>query len=99
MHQIGIDWIKISWNLNLHPDNVSNYEVQYSYAGECDIIWRGSTIRTTGGTNSSYNITALGAYLNYSITLIAVNDTGRSPPYTDFARTRPTGLCMCGVHG
>ena len=84
----------ISWNLNPPTDNVSNYEVQYSYAGECDIIRRDSTTRTTGGTNSSYNITGLhGANLNYSITLIAVNDTGRSPPYTDFARTRSTGVC------
>ena len=75
---------------------MSNYEVQYSYAGDCDIIWRGSTIQTTGGTNSSYNITGLqGAYFNYNITLVAVNDTGRSPPYTDFARTRSTGVCVC----
>ena len=89
----------ISWNLNPSSDNVSNYEVQYSYAGECEnIIGQDSTIWTDGGTNS-YNITGLGANLNYNITLIAVNDTGRSPPYTDFARTRPTGLCMCGVHG
>ena len=52
-------------------------------------------MQTTGGTNSSYNITGLqGAYLNYSITLVAVNGTGRSPPYTDFARTRSTGVCV-----
>ena len=76
---------------------MSNYEVQYSYAGECDIILREgirSTTQTTGGTNSSYNITGLhGANLNYSITLIAVNDTGRSPPYTDFVKTRSMGVC------
>ena len=78
---------------------MSNYEVQYSYAGECDSISRGGTTWTTGGSNASYNITGLhGAYLNYSITLIAVNDTGRSPPYTDFARTRSTGTCLWSAH-
>ena len=92
IYNVGVNWILISWNRNPAPDNVSNYEVRYSYAGECNSIWRGSTIWTVSGNNSSYNITGLGAYLNYSITLIAINDTGRSPPNTVFARTRSTGI-------
>ena len=89
---VGVNWILISWNRNPTPDNVSYYEVKYSYAGECNRIWRGSRIQRVDGANSSYNITGLGAYLNYSITLVAINDTGRSPPYTVFVRTRSTGM-------
>ena len=89
------NWISISWNRNHNVDNVTEYEVWYYYAGECNRIWQGSTIWTTDGSNS-YNITGLGAYLNYSITLVAVNGTGRSPPNTVFARTRSTGMeCLC----
>jgi hypothetical protein len=81
---------------------VSNYEVEYSYAGDCNRISQGNIVRTTGGTNSTYNITGLqGGYLNYSITLVAANGTGRGPPYTDYARTRSTGVygaeCMVVV--
>ena len=86
------NWLYISWNRNHNVDNVTEYKVEYSYAGECDGISQDSTVQTTGGANSSYNITGLGAYLNYSITLVAINYTGRSPPNTVFARTSSTGI-------
>ena len=92
INQVGVNWILISWNRNPTPDNVSYYEVRYSYAGECNTTWRGSTIRKVGGNNSSFNITGLEAYLNYSISLVAINDTGSNPPNTVFARTRSTGM-------
>ncbi len=99
LYQVGVNWILISWNRNPSPDNVSIYEVEYSYAGDCheNAISRDRVMQTTGGTNLSYNITSLpGAHLNYSITLVAVNGTGRGPPNTDYATTRSMGAC--GVH-
>lgn len=88
--QRGFNWIYISWSRRA-ADNVTSYEVKYFYAGECIEVGQRNTILRVGGTNSSFNITGLGAYLNYSITLVAINDTGRSPPNTDFAITRSTG--------
>lgn len=94
INQIGLNWIYISWNRNNAADNVTEYEVEYFYAGECSEINNDIITETVGGSNSSYNITGLGEYLNYSIALIAINDTrtGRSPPNIKFAVTLPTSM-------
>ena len=95
INQRGLNWIYISWNRNRAADNVTEYEVEYSYAGECTEINEGITTETVSGSNSSYNITGLEEYLNYTITLTAINDTGRSPPNIKFAVTRQTSiLCI-----
>ena len=92
INQRGLNWICVSWNRNNATDNVTEYEVEYSYAGECSEISNDIITDTVGGSNSSYNITGLGEYLNYSIALTAINDTrtGRSPPNIKFAVTLPT---------
>ncbi len=92
INQVGVNWILVPWEGNRATDNISYYEVTYSYAGECSGISDQNSIRRVDGTNSSYNITGLQAYLNYSITLVAANGTGRGPPYTDYARTRSMGV-------
>lgn len=106
INQVGANWILVTWKRNRATDNISNYRVTYSYVGECT---RTIGTRMVDGANSSYiisyNITGLGAYYNYNITLIAMNGTGRSPPHTVFSRTSSTGkqsvlLLRCsGVEG
>ena len=101
-HQVGLNWIYISWNRSQAADNVSNYLVRYSYGGACSEISRQEITRILDSSNSSYNATDLaGPYLNYSITLIAINDTGSSPPNVASAVTHPTSMffiisdCAC----
>ena len=107
LHQIlvGHNWIYVSckkrkssydpWNRNQAADNVSNYLVRYSYVGACGEISRQEITQRLDSSNFSYNITDLaGAYLNYSITLIASNDTGSSPPNVASAVTHPTSMCF-----
>jgi hypothetical protein len=93
INQVGTNRILVPWEGNPAADNISYYEVTYSYVGECSRISDQSIIRRVDGTNSLYDITGLQPYLNYSITLVAVNGTGRGPPYTDYARTSSTGAC------
>ena len=63
--------------------------MKYSYVGECNGpgVDRGVHTEMISSVNSSYNITGLGEYFNYSINLTAINDTGRSPPNIAFALT------------
>ena len=63
----------------------------YSYIGECGGVDRGVVTEMISSINSSYNITGLGEYLNYSINLTAINGTGRSPPNIAFALTSSAG--------
>ena len=88
--QIDFNWIYISWENNQESDNLTKYEVEYSYAGECSEVNQNIITEMVGRRNSSYNITGLGEYLNYSITLTAINDTGRSPPNKIFVVTLPS---------
>ena len=90
--QRGSNWIYVSW-LSDHPrDNVTSYEVKYSYVGPCVGISQRITTRRVYGNESHYNITGLGEFFNYSINLTAINGTGRSPPNIAFARTLPDGM-------
>ena len=68
--------------------------MKYSYVGECSSVGRKTVTRTISGTESSYNITGLGEYFNYSVNLTALNGTGRSPPFIEFALTKPTGKSL-----
>ena len=91
-NQVGLNWIYITWN-KTSADNISNYQVRYSYTGACGEINRQEINQTIDSRNSSYNITGLRGYSNYSITLTAINDTGRSPPSNIvFAVTNLTGM-------
>ena len=93
INQRGLNWIYISWNGNRVADNITGYEVEYSYTGDCAEINEGITRETVSGSSLSYNITDLsGEYLNYTISLIAINDTGRSPPNIKSALTLPTSM-------
>ena len=94
INQRDLNWIYISWEYNRDSDNITKYEVEYSYAGECSEINQNIITEMIGRRNSSYNITGLGEYLNYSITLTAINDTGRSPPNKIFAVSLPSSRVL-----
>ena len=68
--------------------------MRYSYAGACSEIDRQEINQIIDSENFSmtYNITNLRGYLNYSINLTAINDTGMSPPNIVFAITNFTGI-------
>jgi hypothetical protein len=66
--------------------------VRYSYSGACNEVDRREINQTVDNENFSYNITGLRGYLNYSITLTAINDTGISPPNIEFVVTNFTGM-------
>ena len=89
--QVGENWIYVSWHRN-SGDIISNYEVKYSYIGECVGVARGIATRNISGDSSSYNITGLGGeYFNYSINITAINATGRGPPNIAYALTKSAG--------
>ena len=95
INQRGLNWIHISWDYNQESDNVTKYKVEYSYAGECSEINQNIMTVMVDRINSSYNITTgLGEYLNYSITLTAINDNGESPPNKMFAVTLPSSRVL-----
>lgn len=91
--QVGHNWIYITWNRSL-ADNVSSYQVGYSYTGACRDINQQELLlnQIVGGRNSSYNITGLRGYSNYNISLTSINDTGRSPPNIALVLTDTTGM-------
>ena len=90
-HQQGQSWIYVSWRQQ-SAENVTEYEVKYSYVGHCGSISRSVTITRTHGNEPYYNITGpLEEYSNYSINVTAINGTGRSPPNTAPATTLPEG--------
>ena len=86
----GSSWIKLTWNQR-PSDNITNYEVKYSYVGECGGVSKAVVTRRIDGGDSSYNVTGLGEYFNYSINLTAINRDGTSPPFITFELTRPEG--------
>ena len=89
---MGHNWIFLSWDQNSAQDNVTNYEVKYSYIGECPGVVRRIMTERVNESTTSFNITGItGEYSNYSINLTAINDTGTSPPNIAFAVTRSAG--------
>ena len=91
INSIGHRWIYLSWNRNNRRDNVTNYQVKYSYIGECPGVVRRIMMQRLNGSTISFNITGLEEYSNYSINLTAINNTGISPPNIAFSLTGPAG--------
>ena len=88
---MGQNWIYLSWDQNSAQDNVTNYEVNYSYIGECSGVVRRIMTERVNENTTSFNITGLEEYSQYSINLTAINNTGRSPPNVAFSMTGPAG--------
>ena len=89
--QVGQNWIYLSWDQNSAQDNVTNYEVNYSYIGECSGVVRRIMTERVNENTTSFNITGLEEYSQYSLNLTAINNTGRSPPNIAFSMTGPAG--------
>ena len=93
INSVGYSWILLSWNCSSANDNISNYEVKYSYIGECTGIGREIHTQMISGNVASYNITDLpGEYFNYSINLTAINSVGRTSPIVAYATTEAAGI-------
>ena len=90
---MGHSWIYLSWIQDEVNSIISNYQVNYSYIGECTEIGREIHTRNVSGSDVSFNITGLQEeyYFQLRINLTAINSAGRSPPNTAYAATRATG--------
>ena len=84
--------ITITWT-QPEGDVVNSYEITYSYQGPCS---DGTQSQTESGSISGdlRQLTAgeLHEFSNYTITIIASNGAGNSPPVTTTAETLPDGM-------
>ena len=83
----GHTWLHLTWTQH-ENDVVTGYQLSYSYTGSCDYSPDDVSI---GSIQREYNITSLEEYSEYSITLIAMNETGRSPPFEGTFTTEQSG--------
>ena len=56
---------------------MDSYEVSFSYQGPCSGFNHTNTT-TVNGTTRQYTLTALQEFSNYTVTVVAVNASGRS---------------------
>ena len=68
--------INLTWT---QPEGevVDSYEVSFSYQGPCSGFNHTNTT-TVDGTIRQYTLTGLQEFSNYTVTVVAVNDAGRS---------------------
>ena len=82
--------ITITWT-QPEGDVVNSYEITYSYQGACpDVIpFESGSI---SGSLREFTAPDLHEFSNYTITIIASNGAGNSPPVTTTAETLPDGM-------
>ena len=56
---------------------MDSYEVAFSYQGPCSGFNHTNTT-TVNGTTRQYTLTGLQEFSNYTVTVVAINDAGRS---------------------
>ena len=72
---------------------MDSYEVSFSYQGPCSGFNHTSTT-TVDGTTRDYTLTGLHEFSNYTVTMVAVNDAGRSEESSVNVVTLPDGMCV-----
>ena len=74
---------------------VNNYEVEWTYDGECSDVRGGRA--TVAGDITSYTIEGLEEYITYSITVTATNNIGSALSAEAVVRTSETGEMISQV--
>ena len=74
---------------------MDSYEVSFSYQGPCSGFNHTNTI-TVNGTTRQYTLTGLQEFSNYTVTVVAVNDAGRSEESSVNIVTMADGMLECG---
>ena len=72
---------------------VDSYEVSFSYQGPCSGFNHTDTT-TVNGTTRQYTLTGLQEFSNYTVTVVAVNDAGRSEESSENVVTMADGTCI-----
>ena len=85
--------ISLSWTSA--GSEVDNYEVMWTYDGECSDVRGGRA--TVAGDMTSYTIEGLEEYITYSITVTATNNVGSAVSEVDTVRTREAGEVISQV--
>ena len=74
---------------------MDSYEVSFSYQGPCSGFNHTNTT-TVDGTTRQYTLTGLQEFSNYTVTVVAENDAGRSERTSKNAVTMADGMLECG---
>ena len=72
---------------------MDNYEVSFSYQGPCIGFNHTNTI-TVNGTTRQYTLTGLQEFSNYTVTVVAVNGSGRSEGSSQNVVTMADGMSV-----
>ena len=67
--------------------------MSFSYQGLCSGFNHTNTT-TVDGTTRQYTLTGLQEFSNYTVTVVAVNDAGRSGGSSVNVVTLPDGMCV-----
>ena len=70
---------------------MNSYEITYSYQGPCPGVIQ-SESGSISGSLREFTAPDLHEFSNYTITIIASNGAGNSPPVTTTAETLPDGM-------
>ena len=73
-----------------------SYEVSFSYQGPCSGFNHTNTT-TVNGTTRQYTLTELQEFSNYTVTVVAVNDTERSEESSESIITMADGTCISSM--
>ena len=82
--------ITITWT-QPEGDVVDFYELTYSYQGPCPGVTQSESV-SISGSRRQFVAVALHEFSNYTITIIALNVAGNSPPVTITAETLTAGM-------
>ena len=72
---------------------MDSYEVSFSYQGPCSGFNHTNTT-TVDGTTSQYTLTGLQEFSNYTVTVVAVNGSGRSEGSSQNVVTMADGMSV-----
>ena len=72
---------------------MDSYEVSFSYQGPCTRFNHTNTT-TVNGTSRQYTLRGLQEFSNYTVTVVAVNDAGRSGGSSVNVVTLPDGMSV-----
>ena len=75
---------------------MDSYEVSFSYQGPCSGFNHTNTV-TVDGTTRQYTLTGLQEFSNYTVTVVAVNGTGRSEGSRENVVTMADGMCYSSI--
>ena len=87
---INLNWTKLEGEI------VDSFEVSFSYQGPCSGFTHTNTT-TVDGTTRQLILTGLEEFSNYTVTVVAVNDAGRSEENSVNVVTMADSMYICTI--